>query len=157
MGSRMKTLFLVVPLLSQLLPATSKTAKHLLLETVDKKNDSVVASPADNAIKVGSDYAGCYPICHLMEPHGSDSTRKDPICAGNSRHGAPCTTGRNMKYAGRAAPSLLEMRDGNPNTDRFSLDNDKDTHKENIIFSSDFYWLKIWKRGNMIFSFVLNY
>merc|ERR1711874_476892 len=106
MGSRMKTLFLVVPLLSQLLPATSKTAKHLLLETVDKKNDSVVASPADNAIKVGSDYAGCYPICHLMEPHGSDSTRKDPICAGNSRHGAPCTTGRNMKYAGRCCAGV---------------------------------------------------
>ena len=52
--SRMKTLFLVVPLLSQLLPATSKSAKHLLLETVDKKNDSVAAPPADNSKRVQS-------------------------------------------------------------------------------------------------------
>ena len=101
--SKMKILFLVVPLLFQLLTATSKSAKHLLLETVEKKNDSVATPPADNANKEGSDYAGCWPICWLMEtphepemetPHDyePDFTRKDPICAGNSRHGAPCTT-----------------------------------------------------------------
>ena len=92
----MKILFLVVPLLFQLLPATSKSAKHLLLETVDKKNDSVATPPADNANKEGSDYAGCWPLCWLMEtPHDYEydySRRKDPICVGNSRHGAPCTT-----------------------------------------------------------------
>ena len=97
--SRMKILFLVVPLLFQLLTATSKSAKHLLLETVEKKNDSVATPPADNANKEGSDYAGCWPLCWLMEtPHepeiqpGPDRIWKDPICAGNSRHGAPCTT-----------------------------------------------------------------
>lgn len=92
--SKMKTLFLVGSLLPLLLPAaTSKSTKHLLLETADKKNDSVVA---------GSDYESslCYmipdhPTCpkEVLEiPIVEPSRRQDKMCSGNSHHGAPCTT-----------------------------------------------------------------
>merc|ERR1719430_1220479 len=67
--------------------------------------------------KVGSDYSVsslCYwapnsPNCQkqvLEIPYEPQSTRRDPICAGNSRHGAPCTTGRRNKYAGRCCAGV---------------------------------------------------
>ena len=54
----MKTHFLVVSLLSHFL-TTLWSAKHLLIETVDKKDDSVKATPVDKSTKAGSDYMGC--------------------------------------------------------------------------------------------------
>ena len=106
----MKTPFLPVFLLAHLL-LTSGSAKHLLLETVDKTNDSVAATPtpvaAGNSNKAGSDYMGCGPLWFLgctksaevleipLDDDGTDFSNvksKDPFCRGNSRHGAPCTT-----------------------------------------------------------------
>ena len=104
MTSSMKTTFLAVALLSLLLNPSSPRSKHLLLETVDKKNDDVVA-PIDDSTKAGADYNQMY-CKHLpggcksrslvipLEGHegGYDARRANSICYGNSRHGAPCTT-----------------------------------------------------------------
>ena len=102
----MKTSFLVVTLISLLLPA-SQRAKHLLLETVEKKNaDDDAVPPIDDSNKAGSDYMQMY--CQYLpggckskvlviplesnDEGGYDVTRANSICRGNSRHGAPCTT-----------------------------------------------------------------
>ena len=98
----MKTPFLAVSLLFQLL-TTSLSGKHLLIETVDKKDDPVKATPADKSNKAGSDYMACgflwFTGCpdafeKLPLDDNGDATvlRTDTICSGNSRHGAPCTT-----------------------------------------------------------------
>ena len=100
----MKTPFLVVSFLAWLLP-TSLSGKHLLIETVDKKDDPVKATPADKSNKAGSDYMACgflwFTGCPdvqeklpLDDNGDGDATmlRTDAICSGNSRHGAPCTT-----------------------------------------------------------------
>ena len=128
--SRMKPLFLaLLPLLCLILSATTKNAKHFLLEAANKKNTSKSAkyfllktannqnankknkkmpikktkklknaSPAENSNRVGSDYASSlcnHPTCPkevVKIPDEPPTTRKDPICAENSRHGGPCTT-----------------------------------------------------------------
>ena len=102
----MKTPFLVVSFLAWLLP-TSLSVKHLLIETVDKKDDPVKATPADKSNKAGSDYmacgflwfSGCPGVQEKLpmdddDDDNGDATvlRTDTICSGNSRHGAPCTT-----------------------------------------------------------------
>ena len=107
-SSRMKTSFLVLALLSLLPFPSSPSAKHLLLETVDKKNhsDAVVAPIDDSKNKAGSDYMQMY--CQYLpggcktkvlviplesnDEGGYDATRANSICRGSSRHGAPCTT-----------------------------------------------------------------
>ena len=100
----MKIPFLVVSFLCWLLP-TFLSGKHLLIETetVDKKDDSVKATPVDKSNKAGSDYMACgffwFTGCPNVQeklPLGDDGDatmlRTDAICSGNSRHGAPCTT-----------------------------------------------------------------
>ena len=104
----MKTFFLVAAITSQLF-TISLSAKHLLLETVDKKNDSVSSPPppANNSkTKAGFDYG---LISNLLEklpklPNflpladdddddaGLEPTRVASCYGGSSRHGAPCTT-----------------------------------------------------------------
>ena len=100
----MKIPFLAVSLLSQLLP-TSLSGKHLIIEAVNKKDDSVKATPVDKSNKAGSDYmacgflwfTGCPGVQEKLPLNGDDDgdatmLRTDAICSGNSRHGAPCTT-----------------------------------------------------------------
>ena len=104
----MKTSFLVVALLSLLLIPSSPRSKHLLLETVDKKNDDANAvATINDSNKAGSDYmqmfcqymtGGCKPKVLVIplesdaDEGGYDVTRANSICRGSSRHGAPCTT-----------------------------------------------------------------
>ena len=118
----MRTFSLGTPILllfSQLLLTFSSQAKNFLLETVDKKNDSVAASPAQRSKKAGNDYnmacgllwwvPGCaeavknlpmaLPVDGEILPRALSldedeiKTRiKDKLCHGHSRHGAPCTT-----------------------------------------------------------------
>ena len=100
----MKTPFLVASLLSHLL-TTSWSGKHLLIETVDEKDESVAATPVEKSNKAGSDYMGCgffwLAECPDVEEKlpadgNGDATMLRTldrhICGGNSRHGAPCTT-----------------------------------------------------------------
>ena len=114
----MKTPFLVASLLSQLL-TTSLSAKHLLIETVDEKDESVAATPVEKSNKAGSDYMGCgffwlaecpdveeklptdgdgggnATMLRMADGDGDATMLRSldrHICGGNSRHGAPCTT-----------------------------------------------------------------
>ena len=112
MTSRMKTSLLVVTLLSLLIPS-SRSGKHLLLETVDKNNaDTDAVAPIEDSDKAGSDYmqsycqylpGGCKPKVFARQDvlviplesndeGGYDVSRANSICRGSSRHGAPCTT-----------------------------------------------------------------
>ena len=102
----MKTFFLVAAITSQLF-TISLSAKHLLLETVDKKNDSVSRPPppANNSkTKAGFDYGLISDLLQklptllpLNDDDDDDATTMKPTrgtsCyGGNARHGAPCTT-----------------------------------------------------------------
>ena len=101
----MKTFFLVAAITSQLF-TISLSAKHLLLETVDKKNDSVSSPPppANNSkTKAGFDYGLISDLLQKLpnilplnddddDDAGVEPTRVASCYGGNSRHGAPCTT-----------------------------------------------------------------